>query len=76
MCGFAGFISKEYSNNYESILKIMTDKIIHRGPDDFGAWSDPESSLHLSFRRLAILDLSEAGHQPMESFSGRYIPFT
>lgn len=73
MCGFVGFISKEYSNNYESILKIMTDKIIHRGPDDFGVWSDPKSSLHLGFRRLAILDLSEAGHQPMKSFSGRYV---
>jgi asparagine synthase (glutamine-hydrolysing) len=51
----------------------MTDAIVHRGPDDAGAWCDDHTGLALGFRRLSILDLSPAGHQPMHSASGRYV---
>ena len=51
----------------------MSDKLIHRGPDDGGYWFDVEQSVGLGHRRLAIVDLSAAGHQPMLSISGRYV---
>jgi asparagine synthase (glutamine-hydrolysing) len=51
----------------------MSDVIAHRGPDDNGVWVDAPSGVALAFRRLAIVDLSEQGHQPMRSESGRYI---
>jgi asparagine synthase (glutamine-hydrolysing) len=53
----------------------MASTLTHRGPDDRGAWTDQLSdhSVALGFRRLSILDLSEAGHQPMISHSGRYV---
>lgn len=49
----------------------MSDAIIHRGPDDSGIYLSPEKRVGLSFRRLAIIDLSPKGHQPM-GFKGRY----
>jgi asparagine synthase (glutamine-hydrolysing) len=50
----------------------MTQQIAHRGPDDSGVWHDPATGVALGFRRLAIIDTSPAGHQPMQSVSGRY----
>ncbi len=51
----------------------MTDTIIHRGPDDSGAWVDAQAGIALGFRRLAIVDLSPTGHQPMHSADDRYV---
>jgi asparagine synthase (glutamine-hydrolysing) len=51
----------------------MADRIVHRGPDDSGVWCDADAGLALGFRRLSIIDLSSAGHQPMASASGRYV---
>ena len=51
----------------------MAEAIAHRGPDDSGTWVDQESGVALASRRLAVIDLSPAGHQPMPSRSGRYV---
>lgn len=61
--------------NVEAIARVrgMTDAITHRGPDDAGAWADAAGSVALGHRRLSIIDLSPAGHQPMVSASGRFL---
>lgn len=71
MCGFAGFISIGIDAP-TTVLAKMGKAIEHRGPDDSGLWHDPETGLGFVHRRLAILDLSSAGHQPMVSISQRY----
>ena len=74
MCGIAGFIGTAWSGaGVPAVLQAMTDAIAHRGPDDAGCWTDAESGVALGHRRLAIIDLSAAGHQPMHSASGRYV---
>ena len=50
----------------------MTARLAHRGPDDEGLWCDAAAGVALGFRRLSIIDLSSAGHQPMVSAGGRY----
>jgi len=74
MCGIAGFILAPQSEPDAALraLTRMTTAIRHRGPDDEGAWYDSEARVGLGHRRLSILDLSEAGRQPMRSASGRY----
>lgn len=72
MCGIAGVFNYSQSPNLvsESILKRMTDVIAHRGPDDDGVYINPTQTLGFGFRRLAIIDLSPAGHQPMSNADG------
>ena len=55
------------------IVARMASTIAHRGPDGSDVWTDTQSGTALAHRRLAIIDLSAAGHQPMESVSGRYV---
>src|SRR5579872_1010829 len=74
MCGIAGFWqSKRGSEHPLEILKRMGTAILHRGPDDSGEFHDPASGVGFAFRRLAILDLTPEGHQPMVSASGRFV---
>ncbi|HET7306566.1 MAG TPA: asparagine synthase (glutamine-hydrolyzing) [Gammaproteobacteria bacterium] len=75
MCGIAGFVGngRAYSGEQLAALtEAMTDRIVHRGPDDAGVFVDERAQLALGFRRLSIIDLSSEGHQPMRSASGRY----
>lgn len=75
MCGFAGSWQTPGPDaetlNRQAVA--MTDAIQRRGPDDGGSWVDPAVGLSLGFRRLAIIDLSVEGHQPMPSASARYV---
>ena len=75
MCGFTGFITTDHSvlTLAEETVKKMALAMKHRGPDDAGAWVEASSGIALGFRRLSILDLSSAGHQPMLSLSGRFV---
>ncbi len=73
MCGIAGIFSKSASWNLAQTVQCMANSLLHRGPDDDGIWTDEAMGLALGHRRLSILDLSPAGHQPMISSSGRYV---
>jgi asparagine synthase (glutamine-hydrolysing) len=73
MCGFTGFFSDNAGSFGLETLERMAEAIAHRGPDDQGLWLDAEAGIALGHRRLAIVDLSQAGHQPMQSDSGRYV---
>ena len=76
MCGLAGFITAGDDNPSEVMARFLTamsNAITHRGPNDEGSWSDAEAGVWLGHRRLSIVDLSSAGHQPMQSASGRYM---
>lgn len=76
MCGIAGFFDsrRELSPaELTSLVRPMADAIAHRGPDDAGLWSDSNLGLALGHRRLAIIDVSAEGHQPMVSASGRFV---
>lgn len=72
MCGIIGYISKSTPATCEQILG-MADRILHRGPDAADAWCDEAQGIALAHRRLSILDLSEAGRQPMVSADGRLV---
>lgn len=71
MCGIAGYINLDGAPASAVILKKMTDVIAHRGPDGEGQWV--EGNVGIGHRRLAILDLSPAGHQPMVTADHRYV---
>lgn len=75
MCGIAGFISLKGRtlDNGEKVLKCMGELIAHRGPDGEGAWMDDSGKVGLAHRRLAIIDLSPAGAQPMKGRDGTLI---
>lgn len=75
MCGLTGFLGGAAQNAAQQavLLESMADQIRHRGPDDGGTWSDADAQVGFGFRRLAIVDLTSAGHQPMVSTGGRYV---
>lgn len=74
MCGLTGFFGEAASrDDAEHIAREMARQIAHRGPDDDGVWVNRTAGIALAHRRLAIIDLSSAGHQPMASASGRYV---
>lgn len=70
MCGIVGIISNDPSKKI-NIINTMTDCLAHRGPDDSGSWG--EENISLGHTRLAIVDLSSAGSQPMISHCGRFV---
>jgi asparagine synthase (glutamine-hydrolysing) len=71
MCGIAGILGDKARN--PRVVREMTDALAHRGPDDQGTWADDEAGIALGHRRLSIVDLSPAGHEPMHSASGRFV---
>jgi len=71
MCGITGLINLDGEPVSPAVLQKMTDEIAHRGPDGEGHWI--EENVGLGHRRLAIIDLSPAGHQPMISTDHRYV---
>jgi asparagine synthase (glutamine-hydrolysing) len=75
MCGIAGLLISAGGSRerLERDASAMADCLAHRGPDDHGLWSDAEAGVALTHRRLSIVDLSPAGHQPMTSADGRYV---
>jgi asparagine synthase (glutamine-hydrolysing) len=77
MCGIAGLLALRRPaadpGDLAAAAGAMAAALLHRGPDDGGTWCDPAAGAALASRRLAILDLSPAGHQPMASPCGRWI---
>ena len=73
MCGICGYVSRKLIRSEQ--LMAMNDTMYHRGPDDHGIWEYQSAEYGVGFaqRRLAILDLSELGHQPMKSADGRLV---
>jgi asparagine synthase (glutamine-hydrolysing) len=72
MCGITGILTNTEDLNLIRYLNLMNDTLVHRGPDDEGIWIAKCKQVGLGFRRLSIVDLSNNGHQPMKSASGRY----
>jgi len=73
MCGLAGFLESFAAARSLESLARMGKAIAHRGPDDEGVWYDADSGIGFTHRRLSIVDLSAAGHQPMVSRSERFV---
>lgn len=76
MCGIVGVLDPSRSRSQEDtreLLRVLSEPIVARGPDGEGVWIDESAGIGLGHRRLAILDLSEHGHQPMLSADGRYV---
>ncbi|HLJ62643.1 MAG TPA: asparagine synthase (glutamine-hydrolyzing), partial [Stellaceae bacterium] len=76
MCGLTGFWDRTQASSGEELARLvsgMTETLFRRGPDDSGIWVEETSGMALGFRRLAIVDLSPNGHQPMISANGRFV---
>lgn len=72
MCGIAGYLNPARGVD-TSLLTVMANTLSHRGPDDSGVWIDSERTIGLAHRRLSIIELTAAGHQPMHSFDGKLV---
>ena len=77
MCGIAGFVNLqgEAVEFGEAALSVMGRLLSHRGPDGYGEWIDSGARVGFAHRRLAIIDLSPAGAQPMQASNGTVITF-
>jgi asparagine synthase (glutamine-hydrolysing) len=76
MCGIAGLFElsgARAGTDLAATARRMADTLAHRGPDGADAWGEPEAGIGLGHRRLAIIDLSDTGAQPMHSANGRYV---
>lgn len=74
MCGIVGFLARVGATvDGIPLVNRMSAALVHRGPDDTGAWFDGRNGIALAHRRLSVLDLSPAGRQPMTSPCGRYV---
>ncbi|UEM04412.1 asparagine synthase (glutamine-hydrolyzing) [Skermanella rosea] len=73
MCGICGFVEPSGRRAPASLVRAMADALAHRGPDGDGVWTDEEAGVAFGHRRLAIVDLSPLGRQPMESADGRLV---
>jgi asparagine synthase (glutamine-hydrolysing) len=75
MCGIAGVLTSSTAarTTLERDALAMADSLAHRGPDDHGIWTDLSAGIALTHRRLSIVDLSPAGHQPMISSNHRFV---
>ena len=73
MCGIAGVLTSERRDDLSVVARRMADALAHRGPDGEGVWAEPSHGVAFGHRRLAIVDLTPAGAQPMESACGRYV---
>ena len=75
MCGITGLLAApaKPEGELKQMARNMAGAITHRGPDDSGAWADAQAGIALGHRRLSIIDLSPAGHQPMASSGGRFV---
>ena len=74
MCGIAGLWDPaRRGGDLARSVRAMTEVMVHRGPDGSGYWQDSETGIGLGHRRLSIVDLSAAGHQPMVSADGRWV---
>jgi asparagine synthase (glutamine-hydrolysing) len=71
MCGICGVVRGSGAEVSSELVGAMTATLHHRGPDDGGIWRSPDGRVGLGHRRLSIIDLSQAGHQPMPDASGR-----
>lgn len=71
MCGIAGVFN--LPGSAVAVLPAMLGCLAHRGPDDDGTWFSDDNNVAMGHRRLAIIDLSSAGHQPMASANGRFV---
>ena len=77
MCGFAGVLSSGCEplnvEDFRELLTRMGATLAHRGPDADGVWLEAQAGIGFAHRRLSIIDLSEAGRQPMASACGRFV---